>query len=70
VNGRVQAVVALALSHRGEQARTAVLQTLRWGGFWLELLIRERESAASQPLASLVGLMEKGLDRSTFKRLR
>ncbi len=67
MNGRVQAVVALALTRRDAQARDAVLQTLRWGGFWLDLLMRARESAAGQQTDALMGLVEKALGQANFQ---
>ncbi len=65
LNDTTVAIVAVAISIRSEPQQHAVLQLLRWGGLWVETLIREQHEYKRHNLAFPQKLLSTVLTQPT-----
>jgi RND family efflux transporter MFP subunit len=64
---RLIGIVAVEVVSRPEAQQRAVLQLLKWGATWLEMLFAQQESISRQPLVTVLELIALCLEHASFK---
>ena len=60
-------IVAVELSHRPEAQQRGVIQLLKWGVTWLEMLIEQESKSSQKPLVTVLELVALCLEHRHFQ---
>ena len=60
-------IVAVELSHRPEAQQRGVIQLLKWGVTWLEMLIEQESRSSQKPLVTVLELVALCLEHRHFQ---
>lgn len=67
VREQVIGIVALEIASRPDSGQRAVMQLLKWGGTWLEMLVEQQAASSREPLVTVLETVALCLEHEGFQ---